>query len=186
LRLAAGRALHERGRRDRAETLELIRTGQELDARQGITTAQEGATMKQQRDLLRLVAARGLLEIDVVALLFITEIDEIFAGRPPVADKEYPGRLRIGGVKIVSDGSPQGKTSWFTTPYLTGGPTGEQNWRGEPSFPQPELTAMVEKVYEGGAPLFVHVNGDAAIDAFLEALEAITIDGARAAPSGWE
>ena len=110
------------------------------------------------------MAARGLLEIDVVALLFITEIDEIFAGRPPVADKEYPGRLRIGGVKIVSDGSPQGKTSWFTTPYLT---------------------AMVEKVYEGGAPLFVHVNGNAAIDAFLEALEAITIDGARAAPSGW-
>jgi predicted amidohydrolase YtcJ len=151
------------------ETLKLIRTGQELYARQGITTAQEGATMKQQLDLLRLAAARGLLEIDVVALPFITEIDEIFAGRPPVADKDYTGRLRIGGVKIVSDGSPQGKTSWFTTPYLTGGPTGEQDWRGEPSFPQPELTAMVEKVYAGDAPLFVHVNGDAAIDAFLEA-----------------
>ena len=158
------------------ETLELIRTGQELYARQGITTAQEGATMKQQLDLLRLAAARGLLEIDVVALPFITEIDEIFAGRPPVADKDYTGRLRIGGVKIVSDGSPQGKTSWFTTPYLTGGPTGEKDWRGEPSFPQPELTAMVKKVYEGGAPLFVHVNGDAAIDAFLEAHRAASGD----------
>ena len=41
------------------ETLELIRTGQELYARQGITTAQEGATMKQQLDMLRLAAARG-------------------------------------------------------------------------------------------------------------------------------
>ena len=165
------------------ETLELIRTGQELYARQGITTAQEGATMKQQLDLLRLAAARGLLEIDVVALPFITEIDEIFAGRPPVADKEYKGRLRIGGVKIVSDGSPQGKTSWFTTPYLTGGPTGEKDWLGEPSFPQPELTAMVKKVYEGGAPLFVHVNGDAAIDAFLEAHRAASGD-APARPRG--
>ena len=151
------------------ETLELLRTGQELYTRQGITTAQEGATMRQQLDLLRVAAARGLLEIDVIALPFITEIDEIFAGKPPVADKDYTGRLRIGGVKIVSDGSPQGKTSWFTTPYLTGGPTGEKDWRGEPSFPQPELTAMVKKVYDGGAPLFVHVNGDAAIDAFLEA-----------------
>jgi predicted amidohydrolase YtcJ len=158
------------------ETLELIRTGQELYAKQGITTAQEGATMKQQLDLLRMAAARGLLEIDVVALPFITEIDAIFAGRPPVAEKDYSGRLRIGGVKIVADGSPQGKTSWFTTPYLTGGPTGEQDWRGEPSFPQPELTAMVQKVYAGGAPLFVHVNGDAAIDAFLEAHRAAAAD----------
>jgi predicted amidohydrolase YtcJ len=158
------------------ETLELLRSGQELYAKQGITTAQEGATMKQQLELLRLAAARGLLEIDVVALPFITEIDEIFAGKPPVADKEYEGRLRIGGVKIVADGSPQGKTSWFTTPYLTGGPTGEKAWRGEPSFPQPELTAMVKKVYDGGAPLFVHVNGDAAIDAFLEAHRAAAAD----------
>jgi predicted amidohydrolase YtcJ len=158
------------------ETLELLRTGQELYAKQGITTAQEGATMKQQLDLLRMAAARGLLEIDVVALPFITEIDAIFAGQPPVAEKEYSGRLRIGGVKIVADGSPQGKTSWFTTPYLTGGPTGEKDWRGEPSFPQPELTAMVQKVYAGGAPLFVHVNGDAAIDAFLEAHRAAAAD----------
>ena len=151
------------------ETIELLRTGQELYARQGITTAQEGATMKQQLDLLRVAAARGLLEIDVIALPFITEIDEIFAGKPPVAAKDYSGRLRIGGVKIVSDGSPQGKTAWFTTPYLTGGPAGEQDWRGEPSFPQPELNAMVQKVYDGDAPLFVHLNGDAAIDSFLEA-----------------
>jgi len=158
------------------ELLELIRTGQELYARQGITTAQEGATMKEQLDLLRVAAARGLLEIDVVALPFITEIEKVFAGQPPRADKDYSGRLRIGGVKIVADGSPQGKTSWFTTPYLTGGPTGEKNWRGEPTFKQAELNAMVQQVYDGGAPLFVHVNGDAAIDAFLEAHRAAAAD----------
>ncbi|MFM8414688.1 MAG: amidohydrolase [Planctomycetota bacterium] len=156
--------------------LELLRTGQELYAKQGITTAQEGATMKEQLDLLRLAARRGLLEIDVVALPFITEIDEIFGGKPPTADKDYSGRLRIGGVKIVADGSPQGKTSWFTTPYLTGGPAGEKDWRGEPTFPQVELNAMVKKVYDGGAPLFVHVNGDAAIDSFLEAHRAAAGD----------
>ncbi|MEX1076322.1 MAG: amidohydrolase [Pirellulales bacterium] len=161
---------------DADEQLELIRTGQELYASQGITTAQEGATMKQQLDLLRVAAARGLLEIDVIALPFITEIDAIFAGKPVVAEQDYSGRLRVGGVKIVMDGSPQGKTSWFTTPYLTGGPTGEKNWRGEPSFPEPELAAMVKRVYDGGAPLFVHVNGDAAIDSFLEAHRAAAGD----------
>ncbi len=158
------------------EQLALLVSGQRLYARAGITTAQEGATMKQQLDLLRIAADRGLLEIDVVALPFITEIDEIFAGKPPTTEKEYRGRLRIGGVKIVMDGSPQGKTAHFTTPYLTGGPAGEKDWRGEPTFPQAVLNDMVKKVYEGGAQLFVHVNGDAALDDFLEAHRAASGD----------
>jgi hypothetical protein len=72
-------------------------------------------------------------------------------------------------VKIVADGSPQGKTAFFTKPYLTGGPSGQQDWRGEPTFTQPQLNEFVKKVYDGGAQLFVHCNGDAAIDALLEA-----------------
>jgi hypothetical protein len=30
----------------------------------------------------------------------------------------------------------QGKTAFFTKPYLTGGPGGEKGWRGEPPFPE--------------------------------------------------
>jgi len=154
---------------DPAEQLDLLVRGQDLYASQGITTAQEGATMKHQLDLLRAAAERGLLKIDVISLPFITEIDAVFAGQPPRTEPEYRNRLRIGGVKIVMDGSPQGKTACFTTPYLTGGPAGQTDWRGELSFPQAELNAMVKKVYDGGAQLFAHVNGDAAIDALLEA-----------------
>jgi predicted amidohydrolase YtcJ len=72
-------------------------------------------------------------------------------------------------VKIVADGSPQGRTAAFTTPYLTGGPAGQKDWRGELSTPQPLLNELVKKVYAGGATLFMHCNGDAAIDALLEA-----------------
>jgi len=127
------------------ESLDLLRTGQDLYLAAGITTAQEGATMKHQLDLLRVAADRGLLTLDVIALPFITEID------------------------VVADGSPQGRTAFFTTPYLTGGPAGQTTWRGAPTFPQAELNDMVKKVYDGGARLFVHCNGDAAIDALLEA-----------------
>jgi predicted amidohydrolase YtcJ len=154
---------------DDDETLELLKAGQELYLRAGITTAQEGATMKHQLDLLRILADRGDLKIDVVALPFITEIDAVFAGQPPRNEPEYRNRLRIGGVKLVSDGSPQGKTAAFTTPYLTPGPAGQREWRGELSFPQSQLNEWVKKVYDGGATLFVHCNGDAAIDALLEA-----------------
>jgi len=151
------------------ETLELLKAGQDLYLREGITTAQEGATMKHQVDLLRILANRGDLKLDVVMLPFIAEIDAIFAGQPPRNETEYKNRLRIGGVKVVMDGSPQGRTAAFTTPYLTDGPAGQKNWRGELSFPQPVLNEWVKKVYDGGATLFVHCNGDAAIDALLEA-----------------
>ena len=154
---------------DDDESIELLKSGQELYLREGITTAQEGATMKHQLDLLRIMADRGLLKLDVVALPFITEIDAVFGGQPPRNEPEYKNRLRIGGVKIVADGSPQGRTAFFTKPYLTDGPAGQKSWRGEPSFPQPLFNEMVNKVYAGGATLFVHCNGDAAIDALLEA-----------------
>jgi predicted amidohydrolase YtcJ len=151
------------------EQLQLLQAGQQLYVRAGITTAQEGATNKQQLDLLRIAADRGLLEIDVVALPFVTELDTIFAGKAPFTEKAYTKRLRIGGVKIVADGSPQGRTAFFTTPYLTGGPAGQRDWRGEPSMPQAQLNEVVRRIYDGNAQLFVHCNGDAAIDALLEA-----------------
>jgi len=151
------------------EQLALIASGQELYLREGITTAQEGATTKPQYDLLRQAADRGLLKLDVVSLPIIFDVDKIFAGQPPRNEPTYRNRLRIGGVKMLMDGSPQGKTAFFTTPYLTGGPSGQKDWRGEPSFPQAALNEMVKKVYDGGATLYVHCNGDAAIDALLEA-----------------
>jgi predicted amidohydrolase YtcJ len=151
------------------ETLEILKAGQDHYLRAGITTAQEGATMQHQVDLLRILANRGDLKLDVVMLPFIAEIDAIFAGQPPRNETEYKNRLRIGGVKVVMDGSPQGRTAAFTTPYLTDGPAGQKDWRGELSFPQPVLNEWVKKVYDGGATLFVHCNGDAAIDALLEA-----------------
>ena len=59
----------------------------------------------------------------------------------------YNNRFKIGGVKITIDGSHQGRTAFFTTPYLTGGPAGEKNWRGEPTFPQNLVDKAVSKVY---------------------------------------
>ena len=125
--------------------------------------------MKHQVDLLRILADRGDLKLDLVLLPFIAEIDAIFNGQLPKNEPEYRNRLRIGGVKVLMDGSPQGRTACFTAPYLTDGPAGQKDWRGELSFPQPVLNEWVKKVYDGGATLFVHCNGDAAIDALLEA-----------------
>jgi len=154
-----------------AEMLERFRAGQEIYAAAGITTAQEGATHSKDLELLQKAAAQKRLFIDVVALPFITEAREIIKNNPPATFGTYQNRLKLGGIKITSDGSPQGKTAFFTTPYLTGGPSGEKDWKGEPSFPRAELQEMVRFVYEQKLQLFIHCNGDAAIDMFLDSHE---------------
>jgi predicted amidohydrolase YtcJ len=53
------------------EQLALIASGQDLYLREGITTAQEGATTKPQYDLFRQAADRRLLKLDVVSLPII-------------------------------------------------------------------------------------------------------------------
>ncbi len=77
----------------------------------------------------------------------------------------------LGGVKVTLDGSPQGRTAFFTTPYLVDGPSGEKNWKGEPGFPEATVKEWIKRVYDLGLQLNAHANGDAAIDLLLRAHE---------------
>ena len=147
--------------------------GQQLYAEAGITLAHEGATHADELALMQRAAAAGANIIDVVAYPFMTDLDPIVAANPLDSWGKYKNRLKIGGVKITSDGSPQGKTAFFTTPYLTGGPGGEENWRGEPTISQQLLEQLVERVDSMNVPLIIHTNGDAAIDMFLDAYEKV-------------
>jgi predicted amidohydrolase YtcJ len=153
------------------QEIEWSRAGQMLYAQAGITTAQEGATHLPQFQVMQRASEAGANIIDVVAYPFITDVDKVLAVYPMAEWGKYNNRLKVGGVKITIDGSPQGRTAFFTTPYLTGGPGGEQDWKGEPTFPQDLTNSMVKKVYDMNVPLLLHCNGDAAIDAFLTAYE---------------
>jgi len=145
------------------------KAGQMLYAESGITLAQEGATHADELALMQRATAEGANIIDVVAFPFMTDLEKILAANPVSSWGTYDRHFKIGGVKITQDGSPQGKTAFFTTPYLTGGPGGEKNWRGEPTMPQAELDQLFKRVYDLNVPLLVHDNGDAAIDMVLKA-----------------
>ena len=153
------------------EEVSWSRKGQLLYASNGITTAQEGLTHAPDVALIQRAAAAGVQTIDIIAYPFIMDLDTVLAKNPASTFGKYVNHVKLGGVKITMDGSPQGKTAYFTTPYLTGGPGGEKNWRGEPSFSQEQVNQWVKKVYDLGLPLNVHVNGDAAIDMLLKAHE---------------
>lgn len=116
------------------QEVEWSRAGQMLYAQNGITTAQEGATHAPDLAVIQRAAAGGATLIDVMAYPFILDVDKVLANNPVDTWGKYKNRVKIGGVKIASDGSPQGKTAYFTTPYLKGGPGGEKNWRANPRF----------------------------------------------------
>ena len=147
------------------------KAGQMLYAESGITTAQEGATHLPQMETIKRASDAGVNIIDVVAFPFITDVDKILVKFPKSGWGKYNNGFKVGGVKITIDGSPQGKTAFFSKPYLTGGPGGEESWYGELTFPQEMVNEMVKKVYELNVPLLLHCNGDASIDAFLTAYE---------------
>ncbi|WP_297480476.1 amidohydrolase [uncultured Photobacterium sp.] len=145
------------------------KAGQKLYAQNGITTAHEGATHLDQFQVIKRASDAGVNIIDVIAYPFITDLDKILAEYPVEQWQQYHNRFKVGGVKVTIDGSPQGRTAKFTTPYLTGGPGGEENWTGELTFPQETINKMVKKVYDLNVPLNLHANGDGAIDVFFEA-----------------
>lgn len=153
------------------QEIEWTKAGQLLYAENGITTAHEGATHLAQLQTIKRTSDAGANIIDIVAFPFITDVDNIVKEFPVADWLTYHNGFKIGGVKITIDGSPQGRTAYFTKPYLTGGPGGEENWHGELTFPQEMVNGMVKKVYEMNMPLNLHCNGDASIDAFLTAYE---------------
>jgi predicted amidohydrolase YtcJ len=153
------------------QEIDWTKAGQILYAEAGITTAQEGSTHLPQFQTMKRASEAGANIIDVVAYPFITDVDKVLAELPVDEWGKYRNRFKVGGVKITLDGSPQGRTAAFTTPYITGGPGGEEDWKGELTFPQDLANNMVKEVYEMNVPLILHSNGDAAIDAFLTAYE---------------
>jgi predicted amidohydrolase YtcJ len=147
------------------------KAGQMLYAQYGITTAHEGATHLPQFETMKRAADAGANIIDVIAYPFVTDAESILEAYPVENWGRYDKRFKVGGVKITVDGSPQGRTAAFSTPYLTGGPGGEKDWKGELSFPQDIINQAVKRVYDLGVPLNLHANGDAAIDSFFKAHE---------------
>lgn len=76
-------------------------------------------------------------------------------------------RVRFAGAKLWIDGSISALQGWTTAPYDS---TGEH---GSRYFDPEELVAIVEQAEARGISLKMHAMGDAAVDAALDALEAV-------------
>ena len=169
-----------------ADMLEALEPAQQIYASVGVTTCQDGATNAHDLDFMRKAAGQGRLWLDVVSLPLFLEVPKMVAEYFPgfntastpmpreaaSAFGTYKNRLKLGGIKFVADGSPQGKTAFWTKPLLTPGPGGEPNWRGQPMFPPEIFNKVVAQAYAEGIQTFCHCNGDAGIDMMIDAVRA--------------
>ena len=143
---------------------------QKLYAKNGITTAQDGMTDREAIRFFQSQADKGKLKIDLVALAGFSELESNLKDKE-LKFKEYKNSFKVQGTKIVADGSPQGKTAYFTKPYLTEVEGCKADCKGIPSLSQQTLNDLFKLAYSADNQLFIHANGDASIDMILKAHE---------------
>lgn len=143
---------------------------QEYYAQNGITTAQDGMTDRNSIAYYQSQADAGKLKIDLVSLAGFSDLD-INLKDTALKWKTYKNGFKIQGTKIIADGSPQGKTAYFSKPYQTKVPGCQANCRGIPSISQETLNNLLVKAYAANNQLFIHCNGDASVDMVIEAHE---------------
>ena len=134
----------------------------------GVTTVQEGAGNDMSIGLLRKAANEGRLLVDVVAYPTFGADDDTHKVMVDNKDciRQYVNRFKIGGYKIVLDGSPQGRTAWMSQPYED-----DAEYFGYPWLKDDYVAAAMKTALEDNQQLLVHCNGDAAGDQFLSLYE---------------
>ncbi|WP_430425305.1 amidohydrolase [Phenylobacterium sp.] len=161
-----------------ADKLAALDDAQDLYLREGFTFAQDAATSPADLAFLTSQGARGKLKLDLAVLpLSLTGLDELYAN-PALRPHAWLGRVKLQGVKFILDGSPQARTAFFTRDYARGAPDGSHPWRGRPLAGDAQVQAMMKEAHARGWQIFVHANGDAAIDMAVHAFDALGIKAA--------
>lgn len=145
---------------------------QDLYASCGVTTAQDGGTSGAGLCMMRDAGKHGRLKIDIVTYpsplsqMCPEGVDNVMAENSDIVGT-YVDHVKIGGYKILLDGSPQGKTAWMSEPYENSG-----TYCGYPWLTNEQVHEFVKKAIADNQQLLAHCNGDAASQQFLDVYEA--------------
>ena len=146
-----------------------VKKAMHIYARNGITTAQDGASNPETISLMQAADVQGMINLDIISYPIgqnglDKNLDSINFG-------SYEGRLKIGGIKLILDGSPQGKTAYLTEPYYKPPHSESDSYKGYPLIPQSEVSKWVKKYADLNIPIMAHANGDAAADMLIKAVK---------------
>ena len=148
----------------------LVRNAIDTYLSYGITTIQDGGTNMSDMKRLRNSADEKSYDADVVVFPWSNYFDEDQLKAIEV-ESSYVNGLRLGGVKLGLDGSPQGRTAFLTQPYKEGPPGAASDYRAYPTYSKDKFNPRIKQLLERGTPTLVHANGDAAIDMLIDGVE---------------
>lgn len=146
-----------------------ILDAQEYYFRYGITTIQDGScSTSEQLACYEELAAEGKLKADVVVYMDSDPADPCFWENTLArwGNRTYNRHLKLGGIKMFLDGSPQGRTAWMRNPY-----EGENEYCGYPILTDEKVCDILTRAIETGIQPLAHCNGDAASEQFLSGWE---------------
>ena len=149
------------------EQVKLYKAGEYSYVSNGFTTVQDGKSDLSTLQLLPKIAAEEGFAVDIIAYADLKSLKDNKILHSDLMSRNYQNGFRIGGVKLTFDGSPQGKTAWFTKPYFEP-PAGQaDDYSGYPAFGDSEAFELMQLAYANQWQLLVHTNGDAAIDQLI-------------------
>lgn len=154
------------------EIVSQFQAAQAIYLANGFTTVQDGKTDLATLKGLPALANAGVFKIDVVSYPDVAAMGDNPILHGPLMSRNYTNHFRIGGVKLTFDGSPQGKTAWFTQPYYKVPAGQKKTYAGYPAFTDAEALKWVSLAYKNNWQQLIHGNGDAAIDQLIRTVRA--------------
>lgn len=154
---------------DREKFKQAILDAQQDYLRYGITTVQDGScSSAEQLKCYEELAEDGKLIADVVVYMDSDPQDPNFWQEmlDRFGNREYHNHLKLGGIKMFLDGSPQGRTAWMREPY-----EGDSDYYGYPVLTDEKVRQILIRAIEAGIQPLAHCNGDAASEQFLSGWE---------------
>jgi predicted amidohydrolase YtcJ len=146
----------------REDLLAALRRAQDLLHAAGITSVTDALVGRDTLDLYQHALARDLLSLRVGMLVTAEHWRHVEGlGLRTGFGSE---RLRLVGIKVVTDGAIAGRTCWVSEPF-----EGTDDC-GMSTIGDDELREIVRAVHDAGSVVAVHANGDRAIRRVLDAL----------------
>ncbi|MFI3214113.1 MAG: amidohydrolase [Eubacteriales bacterium] len=153
--------------RMRVHPFKMMKKMQETYVEHGVTTVQDGATNKMFLMLLKMADKLHKLQVDVVAYLILDDKVKGVLEKNTKYKNKYHKHLKIGGYKLILDGSPQGRSAWMTKPYLQG----DEDYCGYGIMKDEDVNRLTLQAVDEGQQVLTHCNGDAAGDQWIRAYQ---------------
>lgn len=150
-----------------------VLTALEAFTRAGITSVVEMALEESDLQSMVRIKTRGELKVRIVAHLIIWRTGDpgeelAMVERAIELAAQHPGdSLRVGGIKIIGDGTIDNCTAGLSKPYSNGATSG-------PIWDAEALNPVVEAADAANLQVAIHAIGDAAITIAVDAIERAT------------